>query len=201
MMKAALDWFHSGGWVLCFAVTAFASSMVTRWSERRRNDQVVAQSRAEILEIIEQAREEQRIAAESQKGAGGEDEVQRLTRKCEEYFGVITSMEAQKNRYKLYWLEQAREHAVGQSLYERALVEARQIALKAIGIVNHYKKLAGEPEIKSPKELAGLPVGQVDAYRAKIEAQIAECPPEVDGAAEQRRIGPPGPAPEPEKSA
>jgi len=191
MLKTFLDWFHSGGWVLCFGAVAFVSSVLTRWSQKRQYEQMLVESRGEIVTMIQAARDEQRAEAAALEAATGEDPLSRSRRKEREYFALIRSMEEQKNRYKLYWLEQAREHSVAQGIFERAVVDGRIVAKRAINLANHYLEKDGKPKIAHPKELYGPPEGLSADYRDKIAEKIAADPPEVDVDAELRRIGPP----------
>ena len=191
MLKTFLDWFHQGGWVLCFGAVAFVSSVLTRWAQKRQHEQMLVESRGEIVAMIQQARDEQRAEAAALEATTGEDPLSRSRRKEREYFALIRTMEDQKNRYKLYWLEQAREHSVAQGIFERAVVDARLVAKRAINLANHYLEKDGRPKIVHPKELFGPPEGLSADYRDKIEQKIAADPPEIDIEAELRRVGPP----------
>jgi hypothetical protein len=196
MMIALFAWFHGGGWVLVFAVGIFVAVVVGRWMQRRDSARVADETRREIVQMIQEDRAAEKAEAGALDAATGETELTRAQRKAKEYFALIRTMEDQKNRYKVFWLEQAREHAVTQGLYERTIVEVRRVASRAIAIANHYMEKEGKPKIVHPRELAGPPEGIAAEYRAKIEAQIASCPPEGDVEADLRRIGPPeDPAP------
>lgn len=128
-------------------------------------------------------------------------DLDRMIRIASEYFAIIAAIEKQRDNYKHLWLEQGREHAVGQAHYERALIEARQIAMRAIDLLNEDRKKAGLPLIKSPMEIMAPPIGTVKAFRDKIEAHIAAAPPEVDGSGAQVRLGPPTLSPRPKEDA
>lgn len=104
------------------------------------------------------------------------------------YFRIIESMERQRDQYKLLWLEQGRAHAAAQELYERELGRARQVALRAIDLINDAAKKTGVRPVKHPFELLSPPVGLVNEYRKAIEEHIAALPTDIDGTLARQRI-------------
>lgn len=133
---------------------------------------------------------EERIYAEAYST---ETEIERLDRKCREYFRVIESIERERDDWRESFHRQAREHYVAQALLERKIVEVRQISMRLLHLLNKELKEAGKEAmtVTRPSELVpydGEPVGLAEQYLERMKRLWGEFPELTNGRAERDRI-------------
>lgn len=133
---------------------------------------------------------EERLYAEQYSA---ETEIERLDRKCREYFRVIESIERERDEWRESFHRQTREHFVAQALLERKILETRQISMRLLHLLNEERKTAGKEvmTVTRPSELVpydGEPVGMAEKYLENMKRLWAEFPELTNGRAERERI-------------
>lgn len=120
-----------------------------------------------------------------------ESELEVLRRKCAEYFGVIERIERERNGWIDMYRIQASEHLTAQGMLERELIATRQVAARAIRMLNSVRKEHDLEPIKDKTGLVGYedePVGLVERYAARMKELHNQMPKPIDGEAERERI-------------
>ena len=123
-------------------------------------------------------------------------------RRSEDYFKAVQAFEQQRDHWKKLFLEDGSAHQQAQAMLEHALEGARHAIRKCIDVVNIYRERAGEPKATDVVDIKAPPIGTADATTARIAADLAATPAQLDAKVELERIdGALGPAPEGPKPA
>lgn len=102
-------------------------------------------------------------------------------RRSQEYFGLISRMEAQRNEWKSLYMRDSAGHQSAQALLQESLIADRQKLLSAIQTLNEYRKEKGEKPI-DPRALDPNlpPVGIAEETAARNAADLKAVPPQID---------------------
>jgi len=114
-----------------------------------------------------------------------ETEEVRLRRRCDEYFRLIERIEVERDEAQDRWMIQSSEHQNAQAILETRLIQTRQIAQRAVMMLNAMRKEQNlEPiKVQSPSDLDpydGEPVGMAEAYAKRMKALNDDMPRPVD---------------------
>lgn len=122
-----------------------------------------------------------------------EGELEQLRRRSEQYFDVIGRIEKERNQWIVMWRDQSGEHLVAQGLLEKRLIETRQVAMRAISMLNVMRK----DKDLDPIEVRGFddlepydnePVGTAERYAERLHELCDQLPTPIDGVAERSAI-------------
>jgi hypothetical protein len=131
------------------------------------------------------------VVTEPAVGFVGETPLQREQRKCAEYFDVIVRIEHERNGWIDMYRTQVSEHLTAQGMLEKSLVSARQMAARAVKMLNKMREDAGLEAITAEtglKAYDGEPVGIAEKYAARMKELHSSMPAVIDGEAERQKI-------------
>jgi hypothetical protein len=189
-------WFFAVGWLVTVVFSAFLVGLLVRGANLRRRHRPQTTTSAAVDPDDPRSPEERTYVEQF----SNETEIQRLRRRCREYFDVIERLERERDAlWKMYRVE-CSEHANAQSLLERRLGEVRLLLGRAIAAINAMRKKEDMEPLKKPADLEpyeGEPVGAARRYMERTVELCREFPKlveqskplMVDGGKERERLG------------
>lgn len=122
-----------------------------------------------------------------------EPEIERLRRKCDEYFKVIERVVIERDEWIARYRVHIRQHQVAMNMLERDVVRARVAAGVLLNLVNEPRVEQGlEPMVlQRPEDVFphdGGAVGKVEESVARHKQLLAELDVSLDAFSERERI-------------
>jgi len=128
-----------------------------------------------------------------------ETEMERLRRRCSEYFDIIERIEKERDGLWRMWRESTSEHLNAQALLERHLMSTRKQLGQAVVMLNKMRKQQSLEPVKKPAQLEpyeGEPIGGAKAYAENMiklcgkfsDALETAKPSMTDGKEERQKI-------------
>ncbi len=105
-------------------------------------------------------------------------ETEMWKRKADDYFGLIESMEQQRDKWKEMWKTQSSEHMNAQAYLEAAGEVLKREISALLKMVNEVRKEKGQPALALP--LATSKKDVAVEYGKQLAKAYAEAPPEID---------------------
>jgi hypothetical protein len=96
-----------------------------------------------------------------------ETEVERLRRRCDEYFSIIERIERERDGLWKMYRQSVSEHLNAQALMERHLMNTRRQFGRAVAMLNKMRKESELEPLKKPADLEpyeGEPIGTARKY-------------------------------------
>lgn len=111
-------------------------------------------------------------------------------RRSLDYFEVIETMQADRDRWKSKFFEESSQHQTAQAMLEQGIETAARLASRLLEAVNVYREREKEPLWTMPAVMESLPKTS-EAYGARMKALADAAPPSPDGLAAREKLGPP----------
>lgn len=142
------------------ATCALIAVLADRWLRRRQASEQA--SDVKLARDMEKAYVEQFAT---------EDQITRLTRQRDDYFGIIERIEKERNQWVEMWRTQSSEHLTAQGMLSRELAKTRQVAARAVHMLNQMRKKSDQEPIKGPDGLLpydGEPCHEPENYANRL---------------------------------
>jgi ABC-type multidrug transport system fused ATPase/permease subunit len=120
-----------------------------------------------------------------------EPTIDRVTRQRDEYFHVIERIEQERNQWVEMWRIQAAEHQTAQAILGQQLGQTRQVAARAINMLNELRKKHDLEPIAGPDNLLpydGEPVFEAQKYAYRMMSLRDELGAPIDALADRSAI-------------
>lgn len=108
--------------------------------------------------------------------AGLERELVKAKERGDRLFGVIELMEVDRDRWKMAFFEQAREHVAAQAMLENAIERSGHVVEKLVSVVNGWKKKLGEDPLDIPTFIRDVDLEFSSRYAQRMRDAVAAMP-------------------------
>jgi hypothetical protein len=105
-----------------------------------------------------------------------ERELERAKERGDRLFGVVQLMEEDRDRWKMVFFEQAREHVAAQAMLECAIERSGHVVEKLVAVVNGWKKNLGEDPLDIPTFIRDADLGFSARYAQRLRDAVAAMP-------------------------